>query len=56
MVRAEPVMGTVVSLDIRDQGVPGAAVDAAVAWFHEVDATFSTYRPESEISRISRGS
>jgi thiamine biosynthesis lipoprotein len=55
MVRAEPVMGTVVSLDIRDQGVPGAVVDAAVAWFHEVDATFSTYRPESEISRISRG-
>jgi thiamine biosynthesis lipoprotein len=48
-------MGTVVTIDIRDGGVPGAAVDAAIAWFHEVDATFSTYRAESEISRISRG-
>jgi thiamine biosynthesis lipoprotein len=32
-----------------------AAVDAAFAWLHEVDARFSTYRPESEISRIARG-
>ena len=55
MVRAEPVMGTVVTVDIRDEGVPDAAVDGAIAWFHEVDATFSTYRAESEISRISRG-
>ncbi len=48
-------MGTVVTLDIRDRDLPEAAVDEAIAWFHEVDATFSTYRPESEISRISRG-
>jgi thiamine biosynthesis lipoprotein len=48
-------MGTVITLDIRDREVPDDAVDEAVAWFHQVDATFSTYRPESEISRISRG-
>lgn len=54
-VRAEPVMGTVITVDVRDPGVPPAAVEAAFAWFREVDETFSTYRPGSEISRLSRG-
>jgi thiamine biosynthesis lipoprotein len=31
------------------------AVDAAMAWLWWVDATFSTYRPDSEICRIGRG-
>ena len=55
MVRVEHVMGTVVSLDLRDRDVPAEAVDAAIAWFHEVDARFSTYRENSEVSRMSRG-
>lgn len=53
---AEPVMGTVVSFDIRDTGPDTAdALLSAVAWLHRVDAVFSTYRPDSQISRLGRG-
>ena len=48
-------MGTVFTIDIRDPGEWAAAVDDAVRWLHKVDATFSTYRPDSDISRIRRG-
>jgi FAD:protein FMN transferase len=54
-VRAEPVMGTVVSFDVRGAGDHEAAIAAAVRWFHEVDARFSPYRPGSEVSRVDRG-
>jgi thiamine biosynthesis lipoprotein len=46
-------MGTVVSFD-----VPAFAADAlgrAVRWLHWVDATFSTYRDDSDVSRYGRG-
>src|SRR4051812_9644145 len=56
-VYVEHVMGTVVSLDAR--GVDGAFAAAAFArattWLHEADRRFSTYRSDSEISRIDRG-
>jgi FAD:protein FMN transferase len=54
---ADPVMGTVVSFDVRGtpQSVARAAIERAVAWLHWVDATFSTYRDDSEISRLDRG-
>ena len=52
--RAEECMGTVFSFDVRS-GVAPTAVDAAIAWLHRVDATFSTYRPDSVVSRLSRG-
>ncbi len=54
---AVPVMGTVVSFDIRDHGpAPDpAAVDDAIAWLHEVDRRFSPYLKDSEISRIADG-
>lgn len=48
-------MGTVVSFDLRGGGDHAAAIAAAVAWFHEVDARFSTYRADSEVRRLSRG-
>jgi thiamine biosynthesis lipoprotein len=51
--RAEHVMGTVVSFDV--DGTFGAAVDDAVRWLHWVDATFSTFRVDSEVSRLGRG-
>lgn len=54
-VHVEPVMGTVVSIDLRGLGDHAAAVADAVAWFHEVDARFSTYREDSEVRRVSRG-
>jgi thiamine biosynthesis lipoprotein len=47
-------MGTVVSIDIRDSGSWNAAVDEVVTWLHHVDRVFSTYRPDSDISRIRR--
>lgn len=48
-------MGTVITVDVRDPGVPLAVIDSVFRWFHEVDATFSTFREDSEISRLSRG-
>jgi len=48
-------MGTAVLLDIRDRQFPQDAVDEAVSMLHWVDATFSVFRPDSEISRIARG-
>jgi thiamine biosynthesis lipoprotein len=48
-------LGTVFTIDIRDSGSWSAAVDAVVAWLHFVDATFSTFRDDSDISRVRRG-
>jgi thiamine biosynthesis lipoprotein len=49
---AEEVMGTVVSFD-----VPGwISLEQAVRWLHWVDATFSPYRQDSDVSRFGRGS
>lgn len=50
----EHVMGTVVSLDVRDPRDPGTALARVVDWLHEVDATFSTYREDSAIRRLDR--
>lgn len=50
---AEDVMGTVFSFD-----VPAAAAGAlpqVLGWLHWVDATFSTYRADSDVSRFGRG-
>jgi thiamine biosynthesis lipoprotein len=51
----EDVMGMAVSIDVRDDvtGTPG--LDEVVAWLHHVDATFSSYRDDSPISRLGRG-
>jgi thiamine biosynthesis lipoprotein len=48
-------MGTAISLDLRDPAVSPAAVDAAFDHLRDIDARFSTYRPDSEISRLGRG-
>jgi thiamine biosynthesis lipoprotein len=55
VVRAEPLMGTVIAIDVREPGFPAQTLDAVFAWFREVDATFSTFRSDSEICRLSRG-
>ncbi|WP_234383448.1 FAD:protein FMN transferase [Streptomyces dysideae] len=54
---AEEVMGTVFSFDVRggDPRTVKAALDEAVAGLHRVDAVFSTYREDSQISRLVRG-
>ncbi len=50
-------MGTVFSFDVRggDPGAVRSALDAAVAGLHRVDELFSTYRDDSQISRLARG-
>ncbi|MEU4494552.1 FAD:protein FMN transferase [Streptomyces sp. NPDC023998] len=52
----EHVMGTVFSFDIRDAATPAVerALRDAVALLHHVDALFSTYKPDSAISRLAR--
>jgi FAD:protein FMN transferase len=50
-----PVMGTTVSIDVRDEDVPAAALEAAVQTLRELEARFTTYRGDSEIKRFERG-
>src|SRR3954471_14288953 len=60
-VRPEPVMGTVVSIDVRTPTDPDPSVDltaamtAAVAALHRADEDFSTFKPSSWVSRLRRG-
>ena len=53
--RVEHVMGTAVVADIRDDGAWEDALDGLFEWLRFVDATFSTYREDSQISRLNRG-
>lgn len=56
--RVEALMGTVVSADVRDDADPAAvaaALDEAFAWLRGVEGRFSTFRPDSEVSRLARG-
>ncbi|NUR38687.1 MAG: FAD:protein FMN transferase [Streptomyces sp.] len=54
---AEEVMGTVFSFDVRggDPDTVRAALAEAVAGLHRVDTVFSTYRDDSQISRLAHG-
>ncbi|MFI9781539.1 FAD:protein FMN transferase [Streptomyces sp. NPDC051956] len=53
----EHVMGTVFTFDIRDKPTTAIhrALAEAVRHLHRVNAVFSTYRPDSHISRLDRG-
>ena len=51
----EFIMGTAISLDLRDPWVPENAVAAAFDSLRADDARFSTYREDSELRRIQRG-
>jgi FAD:protein FMN transferase len=53
--RVEHIMGTAISIDLRDAGVDGEVMETALEWLRQVDARFSTFRPNSEISRLGRG-
>lgn len=60
LVHVEEVMGTAVVLDLRwaPGEEPARAEDAvveAVRWLHEVDRVFSTWRSDSDVSRLRRG-
>ena len=53
-LHVEHCMGTVFTIDIRDAGQWTGAVCDVVGWLHRIDRIFSTYRPDSDISRIRR--
>jgi thiamine biosynthesis lipoprotein len=55
----EEVWGTVVSFHVPEQDVDSRQIkeflDSAIAFVHEIDRQFSTYKEDSEVSRIRRG-
>lgn len=53
--RVEQIMGTAIEIDARDPETDPAALDRAFDWLRWVDETFSTYKPESQISRLNIG-
>jgi thiamine biosynthesis lipoprotein len=53
--RVEQIMGTAISIDVRDQAVSPSALEEAFEYLRDIDRRFSTYKPDSEISRLSRG-
>jgi thiamine biosynthesis lipoprotein len=48
-------MGTMISIDIRPPLVDPSIVDDVIDQLRDIEARFSTYRPDSEISRLGRG-
>jgi thiamine biosynthesis lipoprotein len=54
-IHVERVMGTAVTFDVRGESPVAEAVESAVAWLHDVDAEFSTYRVDSAVCRFDRG-
>jgi len=50
------VMGMPVTVKILDSGVTVKDIDTAFAYFTYIDKKFSTYKGDSEISRINKGS
>jgi len=53
--RVEQIMGLPVVVDVRDDDEAGSVLDHLFDWLRWVDATFSTFKEDSEISRINRG-
>lgn len=53
--RVEQIMGMPIVVDIRDDFVDEQMLDVVFDWFRWVDSAFSTYKDDSEISRIARG-
>ena len=53
--RVEHVMGMPIVIDIRDQGAACGLLDRAFDEFRTIDERFSTYKDDSEITRINRG-
>ncbi len=48
-------MGMPVVVDIRDEDVDDSVLGRMFDWLRFADATFSTYKDDSEISRLNRG-
>src|SRR5579863_1746440 len=55
MKQLQLLMGMPISVEIIDPGATEADIERVFALFRAVDDTFSTYKEQSEISRINRG-
>lgn len=48
-------MGMPIGIDVRDCDVDPQVLDRTFDWFRWVDAVFSPYRPDSQVSLLNRG-
>ena len=48
-------MGMPITVEILDTNATEADIESVFAYFRSIDATFSTYKEESEISKMKRG-
>jgi FAD:protein FMN transferase len=55
MKHLQLLMGMPITVEVVDPGVTKADIEKVFAYFRAVDATFSTYKEHSEISKINRG-
>lgn len=55
MKQTRLMMDMPITVEIADSGAPDDAAEPAFEFFAWVDATFSRYRPNSEVSRINDG-
>ena len=53
--RVEHIMGMPIVVDVRDEEAHGEAIEPVFEWLRTVDNRFSTFKEESEVSRIDRG-
>ena len=53
MIEVRDIMGMPIGIEVADAAP--LDVEPAFAWLREVDAIFSTYREDSDISRLDRG-
>jgi thiamine biosynthesis lipoprotein len=53
-VVVRPMWGTMIRIELRD-ALPTDAIEPVWQWFQRVDDIFSTWRDDSEISRLARG-
>jgi thiamine biosynthesis lipoprotein len=55
MKRLQLLMGMPITVEILDASATEADIETVFAYFRSIDETFSTYKEESEISKINRG-
>ena len=55
MKQTRILMGMPVSLEVVDASATSATLDSVYDYFQYIDEKFSTYKPNSEISRINQG-
>ena len=55
MKKTELIMGMPVTVELLHAAKPAAAITDTFAYFRKIDARYSTYKPDSEISRINAG-